>query len=139
MNPEAPATRTVRDMPLSMTERGGPATRGACPAPCVLPRARGTRRTEPVAPGDRTFLAEMMESVEDIPRDAILEGLSWEWSTYPEYLDAVQKMAPSLNIVGMVGHCAMRYHVMGERSLSDEPPTPAEPIARTRQRLGMPK
>lgn len=80
----------------------------------------------PVAPDNRVFLAEMMESVEDVPRDAILDGLSWEWSTYPEYLDAVQQMRPALNIVGMVGHCAMRYHVMGERSLSDEPPTPEE-------------
>jgi N-acyl-D-aspartate/D-glutamate deacylase len=80
----------------------------------------------PVAPDNRVFLAEMMESVEDVPRDAILDGLNWSWSTYPEYLDAVQEMRPALNIVGMVGHCAMRYHVMGERSLSDEPPTPAE-------------
>ena len=80
----------------------------------------------PVAPDNRVFLAEMMESVEDVPRDAILNGLDWSWSTYPEYLDAVQQMRPALNIVGMVGHCAMRYHVMGERSLSDEPPTPEE-------------
>ena len=80
----------------------------------------------PVAPDDRVFLAEMMESVEDVPREAILGGLSWDWSTYPEYLDAVQAMRPALNIVGMVGHCAVRYNVMGERSLSDEPPTPQE-------------
>lgn len=80
----------------------------------------------PVAPDNRVFLAEMMESVEDVPRDAILNGLDWSWNTYPEYLDAVQEMRPALNIVGMVGHCAMRYHVMGERSLSDEAPTPAE-------------
>lgn len=77
----------------------------------------------PVVPGDREFLAEMMESVEDVPRDAILEGLPWNWSTYPEYLDAVEEMAPALNVVGMVGHCAVRYHVMGERALGDEPPT----------------
>ncbi|CAN5697049.1 hypothetical protein BH10ACT3_BH10ACT3_24150 [soil metagenome] len=80
----------------------------------------------PVSPNDRTFLAEMMESVEDVPRAAILGGLSWDWTTYPEYLDAVERMQPSLNIVGLVGHCAIRYHVMGERSLTDEPPTPAE-------------
>ena len=80
----------------------------------------------PVAPEDKTFLAEMMESVEDVPRDAILGGLAWDWSTYPEYLDSVQRTRPALNIVGLVGHCAVRYHVMGERSLSDEPPTPAE-------------
>jgi N-acyl-D-amino-acid deacylase len=80
----------------------------------------------PVATADRQFLAEMMESVEDVPRDAILDGLSWDWSSYPEYLDAVQRMRPALNIVGMVGHCAVRYNVMGERSLTDEPPTPDE-------------
>jgi len=80
----------------------------------------------PVAPDHRVFLAEMMESVEDVPREAILGGLSWNWSTYPEYLDAVQEMRPALNIVGMVGHCAVRYNVMGERSLSDEEPTPEE-------------
>jgi len=80
----------------------------------------------PVRPDDRVFLAEMMESVEDVPRDAILDGLAWDWETYPQYLDSVQRMQPALNIVGMVGHCAVRYHVMGERSLTDEPPTPKE-------------
>ncbi len=80
----------------------------------------------PVAPDHREFLAEMMESVEDVPRDAILGGLDWSWSTYPEYLDAVQRMRPALNVVGLVGHCAVRYHVMGERSLTDEAPTPEE-------------
>ncbi len=80
----------------------------------------------PVAPEKRVFLAEMMESVEDIPRDAILNGLSWDWETYPQYLDAVEKMRPALNVVGMVGHCALRYHVMGDRALSDEEPTAEE-------------
>ena len=35
-------------------------------------------------------------------------------------------MQPAINVVGMVGHCAVRYLVMGERSLGDEPATPAE-------------
>jgi hypothetical protein len=80
----------------------------------------------PVVAADREFLAEMMESVEDVPRDAILEGMPWDWETYPEYLDSVQRMRPAVNIVGMVGHCAVRYNVMGERSLGDQPATPAE-------------
>lgn len=80
----------------------------------------------PVAPQDKEFLAEMMESVEDIPRQAILDGLAWDWETYPEYLDSVERLSPALNIVGMVGHCAVRYNVMGERSLTDEPATPEE-------------
>ncbi len=80
----------------------------------------------PVRPESREYLAEMMESVEDIPREAIVEGLPWDWATFPEYLDSVQRMEPALNVVGLVGHCAVRYHAMGERSLTDEEPTPEE-------------
>ena len=80
----------------------------------------------PVVEQDREFLAEMMESVEDIPRQSILEGLPWDWETYPEYLDSVQRLKPALNVVGLVGHCAIRSQVMGDRSLSDEEPTPEE-------------
>ena len=85
----------------------------------------------PVAQNDRVFLAEMMESVEDVPREAILGGLDWDWETYPQYLDAVARMRPAVNVVGMVGHCAIRYNVMGERSLSAEPAT-ADELARMR-------
>jgi len=80
----------------------------------------------PAGPGADAKLAEMMESVEDIPREAILGSLPWTWTTFPEYLDAVEQVRPALNVAGMVGHCAIRYHVMGERSLDEEPPTPAE-------------
>ena len=41
----------------------------------------------PVAPGGQQVLAEMMESVEDIPASSILDGLSWNWETYGDYLD----------------------------------------------------
>jgi N-acyl-D-amino-acid deacylase len=80
----------------------------------------------PVDEGGEAYLAEMMESVEDIPRDAILGGLPWNWSTHPQYLDAVQALSPALNVVGQVGHCAVRYQVMGERALDEEVPTPDE-------------
>jgi len=85
----------------------------------------------PVTSDNRSYLAEMMESVEDIPRDAILDGLPWDWETYPQYLDSVERLRPSLNVVGLLGHCAVRYHVMGERSLGDEMPTSDE-LARMR-------
>ena len=77
----------------------------------------------PCKPGDREELAEMMESVEDIPADSIMEGLAWDWSSYGEYLDAVDRWPKGLNVGGMVGHCAVRVHAMGERSLSEEPAT----------------
>jgi N-acyl-D-aspartate/D-glutamate deacylase len=82
----------------------------------------------PVRPGDREFLAEMMESVEDIPRDAILDGLPWTWTTYGQYLDWIEGIDKGLNVGGMVGHCAVRIAAMGERSL-DEAPATADDIA----------
>ena len=89
----------------------------------------------PAVPGDRAYLAEMMQSVEDIPSDAILGGLPWDWETHPQYLDSVQRMEPALNVVSLVGHCAVRYQVMGDRSLGDEEPTPAE-LRRMRDIVG---
>ncbi len=73
----------------------------------------------PCKPADREMLATMMESVEDIPAHAILSGLPWTWESYGEYLDAVDGMAPAINAVGLVGHCAVRPYVMGERGVAD--------------------
>ena len=75
----------------------------------------------PCKKGDRKFLAEMMETVEDIPRDAILEGLSWDWEGYGGYLSALEKLNPAINVAGLVGHCAVRYYVMGERAIDHQP------------------
>ncbi len=75
----------------------------------------------PCKPGDRDYLAAMMESVEDIPRESITVGLPWDWETYGEYLGSIDRMDKGVNVGGMVGHCAVRVHAMGERSLSDDP------------------
>ena len=73
----------------------------------------------PCRPDDRAVLAEMMESVEDIPSDAILDGLAWDWETYGEYYDSIDRLAKGPNTGGLVGHSALRTYVMGERSLDD--------------------
>ena len=77
----------------------------------------------PCRPEDRAYLAEMMESVEDIPRDAIMDGLAWDWVSYGEYLSSMDRLPKGPNVGGMVGHCAVRHHAMGERSLDDTPAT----------------
>ncbi|MEM7020661.1 MAG: amidohydrolase family protein, partial [Pseudomonadota bacterium] len=74
----------------------------------------------PCKPGDPEFLAGMMETVEDIPKSAILEGLSWNWEHYGEYLDELESLNPAINVTGLVGHCALRYYVMGERSIDEQ-------------------
>ena len=70
----------------------------------------------PCRPKNRRYLAELMESVEDIAADAIMDGLPWDWTSYGEYLDSVQSLQPALNVVGLAGHSAVRYEAMGDRS-----------------------
>jgi N-acyl-D-aspartate/D-glutamate deacylase len=82
----------------------------------------------PCRPDDRATLAEMMESVEDIPRDAILDALPWDWETYGEYYGSIDRLSTGINVGGLVGHCALRTYVMGERGL-DEAPATADDIA----------
>ena len=75
----------------------------------------------PVKTEDISHLAEMMESVEDIPREAILQGLPWDWRSYGEYLSFLDGLPKGINVGGMVGHVAVRWNVMGEESLDEEP------------------
>ena len=58
----------------------------------------------------------MMETVEDIPREAILEG-----SNSTQVPGELQQLNPAINIAGLIGHCALRIFVMGERGVEDPP------------------
>ncbi len=75
----------------------------------------------PVRDGQQHWLAELMESVEDIPAASILEGLDWSWETYGEYLRVIDALPKGMNVGGMLGHCALRHYAMGERSLDESP------------------
>jgi N-acyl-D-aspartate/D-glutamate deacylase len=83
----------------------------------------------PVGPGQKEILAEMMESVEDIPRDAILNGLPWDWTSYGDYLGWLDRTDKGINVGGLVGHCALRVTAMGDRCMTEGSGT-AEDIAR---------
>ena len=58
----------------------------------------------PAAPDRREWLIEMMEGVEDIPGSAMTEGITWEWSTFPEYLDAIERGSHVLDIGTQIAH-----------------------------------
>lgn len=73
----------------------------------------------PCGEKNRRYLAELMESVEDIAADAIMDGLPWNWRSYGEYLDSVQALNPALNVVGLAGHSPIRYEAMGDRSMDE--------------------
>jgi N-acyl-D-amino-acid deacylase len=80
----------------------------------------------PVRPGQQDFLIQLMEGVEDIPGTALAEGMNWEWESFPEYLDAVEKMPRSVDVAAQVPHGAIRAYVMGERGAKNEKATPEE-------------
>ncbi|MCY4144451.1 MAG: amidohydrolase family protein [Gammaproteobacteria bacterium] len=73
----------------------------------------------PCGAENRRYLAELMEAVEDIAANAIMDGLPWNWTSFGEYLDTVQSLKPTLNVVGMCGHSAIRFDVMGDKSCDE--------------------
>ena len=73
----------------------------------------------PVGENNRRYLAELMEAVEDISADAIMDGLPWDWTSYGEYLDAVERLQPALNVVGLAGHSSIRFEAMGDKSMDE--------------------
>jgi N-acyl-D-amino-acid deacylase len=70
----------------------------------------------PVAPDRRTWLVELMEGVEDIPGSALAEGIRWEWESFGEYLDALERMPRAIDVGTHLPHAAMRAYVMGPRA-----------------------
>ncbi len=78
-------------------------------------------------PDAHEFLISLMEGVEDIPGTALHEGLSWEWESYPQYLDALARRSYKIDIGSQIPHSALRAFVMGERGADhDQDPTQAE-------------
>lgn len=82
----------------------------------------------PVKPHFRDRLINIMEGVEDIPGTALTEGITWEWETYPEYLDALASKSYAMDVCSQVPHAAIRTYVMGERG-GDNEPASADEIA----------
>jgi N-acyl-D-aspartate/D-glutamate deacylase len=70
----------------------------------------------PVRHGQAAVLAELMQSVEDIPSEAILRCLPFDWTTYGGYLNWLEGRGKATNVGGLVGHCAVRIATMGERA-----------------------
>ena len=65
-----------------------------------------------------------LERAEDISRSAMLEGINWQWETYPEYMDVIDALPKGINNAGYVGHSAIRTYVMGERAFEEDPTEP---------------
>ncbi|BDW82852.1 amidohydrolase [Erythrobacter sp. Dej080120_24] len=82
----------------------------------------------PAKPDRHEWLISLMEGVEDIPGTALSEGITWDWETFPEYLDALEKLPRTVDIGTHVPHGAVRAYVLGDREQPGAVPT-AEDIA----------
>jgi N-acyl-D-aspartate/D-glutamate deacylase len=74
----------------------------------------------PCKPEKRDWLIGLMEGVEDIPGTALHEGIDWEWETFPEYLDTLEKKPLAIDVGTQIPHGAVRAFVMGERGITQE-------------------
>jgi len=74
----------------------------------------------PCKPADREKLIELMEGVEDIPGAVMHEGLRWEWESFGEYLNALDRRQRDIDVCALLPHAAVRVYVMGERAIGLE-------------------
>ena len=80
----------------------------------------------PARPDRHDWLIGLMEGVEDIPGSALAEGMHWEWETFPEYLDTLERCKWTMDVGTQIAHGAVRAYVMGERGARNEVATPED-------------
>lgn len=78
----------------------------------------------PVREADRERLVALMEGVEDIPGSALSEGIRWDWESFEDYMDAIDRVPRALDVVAQVTHDALRVYVMGDRAFAGSAATP---------------
>jgi N-acyl-D-amino-acid deacylase len=82
----------------------------------------------PVKPEHHRELIDLMEAIEEIPGTALEEGVTYDWESFPEFLDALARQPRTIDVGAQLGHLPLRVYVMGERAINLEPAT-AEDIA----------
>lgn len=80
----------------------------------------------PLRPGTQDVLIDLMDGVEEIPGSVLAEGLDWDWTGFPDYLDRLEAKPRTLNVGALATHGPMRFYVMGDRIADNVPATEAE-------------
>ena len=80
---------------------------------------------------DHEVLVDVMAGVEDIPGVVMVDGLPWDWETFPQYLDALDSRRRDIDVAAYLPHSPLRVYVMGRRGADREPATEAD-LARMR-------
>jgi N-acyl-D-amino-acid deacylase len=86
----------------------------------------------PVKKEYRGALMDLMEGVEEIPNPVLAAGLDWEWETFPQFMDELERRPRAIDICAQAAHLPTRVYVMGDRAIRREPAT-ADDIAEMRK------
>ena len=78
----------------------------------------------PVKKHHRGALMDLMEGVEEIPNPVLAAGLTWEWESFPDFMDALERRERAIDICAQAAHLPLRVYVMGDRAIRREPATP---------------
>jgi N-acyl-D-aspartate/D-glutamate deacylase len=78
----------------------------------------------PVKKEHRGALMDLMEGVEEIPNPVLAAGLNWEWETFPQFMDELERRPRAIDICAQAAHLPTRVYVMGDRAVRREPATP---------------
>ena len=68
----------------------------------------------PCRPAEREIMAWDLVNVEAMPYDVLMNGVSWEWESFPEYMAAIARRGIGINAGFLVPLSALRFYVMGE-------------------------
>ena len=81
----------------------------------------------PVDPDMREYAMRSMTRVEAIPYESMRQGMPWDWVTFPEYLDSLERTPKALNILPYVPIGPMLVMVLGlDDAKSGRQPTVGE-------------
>ena len=78
----------------------------------------------PVKKEHRSALMDLMEGVEEIPNPVLAAGLNWEWETFPQYMDELDRRPRAIDVAAQIAHLPLRVHVMGDRAVRRQAATP---------------
>ncbi len=67
----------------------------------------------PMSADHRRTIMRTLENVEGMPYEALESGIDWSFESFPEYLDAIERKQPRLNVAAMIGHTPLRIFAMG--------------------------